>query len=111
MVIQSGSTTRSIFDADGAGHDDSPWVMLNTHDNIALLDALELTLTADPIRASFGDFIESNVAQLRALGLVHEYGPEERRVMINFTRLIMLDTRAIRQFSDRITRLESERGM
>jgi hypothetical protein len=68
-------------------------------------------LTADPIRASFGDFIESNVAQLRALGLVHEYRPEERRAMIYFTRLIMLDTRAIRQLSDRITRLESERGM
>jgi hypothetical protein len=106
LVIRNNATTRFIMDAEGSAHADIEWIAFDAYDDVALLNHLQLVLTADPVRVEFGHFVMAHAQDLEALGLIHDYRPEERRAMVNTTRLLMLLTGAVRQLSARLHTLE-----
>lgn len=98
-VIQNNGTTRFIYDAEGSAHADVEWITFDTHDDLALLDALDTRMSIrDAVTNAFGEALQYHKADLEAAGIVHFYddGP---RAMVNFTRLTMLHTGAIRQMA------------
>lgn len=101
VSIDNGGTTRFIFDAEGSAHGDVEWIAFDDHDDVALLDALDAALTKDPVKTSFGRYLSQFREQLQAAGIVNFYDPEGKRAMVNFTRLAMLLTGAIRQMAQR----------
>ena len=105
-TIDNGGTTRFIFDAEGSAHGDVEWIAFDTHDDLALLDALDTHMTArDRVTNAFGELLRYNKGALQEAGIVNFYddGP---RAMVNFTRLAMLHTGALRQAGRRIAMLE-----
>jgi hypothetical protein len=105
VAIKAGSTTRFIFDYEGDAYADVQWTTYNQHDDVSLLTLLERTLVHDPIKHEFGAWLERGKELLQRLGVVNFYddGP---RAMVNFTRLAMLHTGAIRQLANRVEALE-----
>ena len=110
VVIQDssgGTSTRFIFDEDGDAHADVQWTTFDTHDDVALLGALDATMSKrDAITHAFGQTISENKVALMDAGVVNFYddGP---RAMLNTTRLAMLHTGAIRQLGARVETLEA----
>jgi len=88
--------TRYIFDIEGSAHADVEWTTFDEHDDVALLDSLE---------ASFGEFADDHKAELEALRIA-SYDDTPGHAMVNWTRLAMLHTGAIRQMSQKLNRYE-----
>jgi len=97
LVIGNASTARFIFDAEGSAHADVEWTAYDSYDDLALLDSLESHL----VKREFGEFLRYNRDALQRAGIVNFYdtGP---RAMVNFTRLSMLHTGAIRQLGRKL---------
>lgn len=108
MVITNAGTTRFILDADGDSHQDvgTAWTNFDAHDDASLLTALSVHVSRkdDPIRGAFRKFLRGHRKQLSDLRLVtfnrngHHF--------VNMSRLTMLLVGAVRQQSERLTRLE-----
>jgi hypothetical protein len=97
-VIRNNGTTRFIFDAEGSAHADVEWTTFDTHDDLALLDTLDRTMhERDAVTNAFGEALKYNADSLTRAGIVNFYDPESPRAMVNFTRLSMLHTGALRQ--------------
>ena len=97
VVFRSDATTRFIFDAEGSAHADVEWIAFDTHDDVALLDALDSRMSKrHSVTNAFGEALRYNADALHDAGIVNFYdtGP---RAMVNFTRLAMLHTGALRQ--------------
>jgi len=94
--IENGSTTRFLFDAEGSAHADVEWTTFDQHDDLALLDGLE---------ASFGQFADEHKRELEALGIAH-FDSTPGHAMVNWTRLAMLQTGALRQIGKRLASYE-----
>jgi len=108
VVIRNKTTTRFIFDAEGDAHADVEWKLFDEYDDIALLTALEHHAVAngDPIKEEFGEFLEYNKDALEEMKLAHFEDDRPGHAMVNFTRLSMLLTGAVKQLNDRLGRYE-----
>jgi hypothetical protein len=109
MVIRNYGTTRFIFDAEGSGHADVEWTTFDDYDDVGLLSALEGEFSVrrrDAVREAFGEWLSSQRDILQRNKVVNFYddGP---RAMVNFTRLAMLHTGAIRQIAGRLSHAEA----
>jgi len=93
VSIENNGTTRYLFDAEGSAHADVEWTTFDDHDDVALLDRLE---------AAFGEFAEGHQAELEALGIAR-FDDKPGHAMVNWTRLAMLLTGAVRQLAERVT--------
>jgi len=96
-TITNGGTARFIFDIEGSAHADIEWTTFDSHDDVALLDAFDRTMTVkDAVTNAFGEVLQYNRGDLMDARIVNFYddGP---RAMVNFTRLAMLHTGALRQ--------------
>lgn len=100
VVIRNASTARFIFDAEGSAHADVEWIAFDDHDDLALLNGLDhefMRRRGDPIKAEFSKVLAENRRTLQREKIVNFYDKSGRRAMVNFTRLAMLHTGAIRQ--------------
>jgi hypothetical protein len=99
MVVRNNGTTRFILDADGDSHQDvgTAWTNYDAHDDLALLNMLSAHITRqdDPLRASFGDWLQTQRESLETLKLVRFN--EDGHHFLNTSRLLMLLTGAVRQ--------------
>lgn len=103
LVIRPYGATRFIFDAEGSAHADVEWITFDAHDDVALLDKLESTMLAQ----SFGGFVNQHRDELQRLGIAH-FDERPGHAMVNWTRLSMLHTGAIRQLYARIMEQDRE---
>jgi len=104
LAIGANFTTRFIFDSDGSAHADVEWIAFDDHDDIELLNALEAEFSVrrkDALRDSFGAWLTERRKALQA-GKVVNFYDEGPRAMVNFTRLAMLHTGALRQLGARL---------
>lgn len=116
VVIRNNATTRFIFDAEGSGHADVEFVAFDAHDDIQALDALthEFVARKNPehrhVTNEFGAWLDERRDLLQKAKIVNFYddGP---RAMVNFTRLAMLHTGALRQLGARLTAIEEKLGL
>jgi len=101
VAVRDGSTTRFIFDTEGSAHADVEWTTYDTHNDLMLLASLERELTPvesmrSVVEADLGGSLGYSREELQRAKIVNFYddGP---RAMVNFTRLSMLQSGAIRQ--------------
>lgn len=108
VVITDVGTARFIFDSDGSAHGDVEWTTFDTHNDLALLDALDTRMSKrDAVTNAFGEVLAYNADALQEAGIVNFYddGP---RAMVNFTRLAMLHTGALRQLGRQLAETRHE---
>lgn len=99
-VIRNNGTTRFIFDAEGSAHADVEWTTFDTHDDVALLDTLDRAMhRRNAVTNAFGEALKYNAQALTDAGIVNFYNKRGKRAMVNFTRLAMLHTGALRQIA------------
>jgi hypothetical protein len=107
-VRNSNNYTRFILDADGDSHQDvgTVWTNFHGHDDIALLNTLSAHLTApgDPLKATFGDWLEASREPLERARLV-TFNPDGHN-FVNWSRMHMLEIGAVLQLAERIEQLE-----
>lgn len=108
LTVSNGDTTRFILDAEGSAHADVEWTTYDTHDDVALLNKLDAALTRDPVKTAFGAYLGDYRDELQDAKIVNFYDPEGPRAMVNFTRLAMLHTGALRQLGQRLALAESK---
>jgi len=96
LTIANHTTTRFIFDAEGSAHAEVEWDTFDEHDDLALLDSLEL---------SFGEFADEHRAELERLGIAH-YDDRPGHAMVNWTKLAMLMVGNARQVGARLARYD-----
>ena len=108
MSIQNYTTTVFLFDAEGSAHAEIEWIAMDDYDDVALLKSLEhhVITNGDPIKKEFGQFLEYNKDTLEQMNLAHFEEDRPGRAMVNFTRLSMLLTGAVKQLNDRLERYE-----
>ena len=112
LVVQNGSTTRFVMDADGQSYSDAAttWTLYDEEDDVGLLNLLSAHLTRrdDPLRASFSGWLSQNRAILEEMHMVtFNDGPgQDGSIFLNESRLAMLHTGAIRQLGAKLSRCE-----
>jgi hypothetical protein len=108
VVIKNATATTHIFDGEGDSHQDvgTAWTNFDDHDDASLLTALSVHVSRkdDPIRGAFQKFLRGHRKQLSDLRLV-SFNRNGHHI-VNMSRLTMLLVGAVRQQSDRLTRLE-----
>jgi len=97
-----GVGSKFLFDVEGSAHADVAWTTFAEHDDLALLERLERTAVA----GEFGIWAEENRMELERLNIAH-FDDRPGHAMINFTRLSMLLTGALRQAGARLAALEA----
>ena len=118
MAIWSGNdTARFIFDVEGSGHSDVEWTTYDTHNDLALMDAIEGTMLGNRLTPDrFGDnslyydrkYLEST--QIIGEDSWHEEdrdGRIQQRAMVNWQKLAMLHHGALLQVGDRLAEVEA----
>jgi len=118
MVIADRGTGRFIFDSDGSGHADVEWVAFDTHDDLALMDAIQREATGRLTPMRYGhNPLYYHREYMEDIGIVGKDswhtedrpdGTVQERQMVNFTKLAMLHHGAILQIGDAIKALETE---
>ncbi len=110
VVVRNNTTARFMLDADGDSHQDvgTAWTNFDDCDDVALLTALSVGVSrpTDPIRATFGEFLESNREVLERAKLVQFN--DDGHHFVNMSRMSMLMVGAIRQMSTRTELLQAE---
>jgi hypothetical protein len=110
VAITNNGTTRFIFDAEGSFHADVESVTFDEHDDIALIEAMDVEFqrrNGDPVKAEYAQHLAENRDTLQRLGIVNYYDPEGKRAMVNITKQAQLHNGAIRQLARRFEKLES----
>ena len=110
FVVGSGSSARFIFDAEGSGHADIEWVTFDKHNDLQVLEDMEYLVAPGQVVRQFGDVIKHDRAFFEEEGLFHdirEVGDGRMRGMMNYTRMLMLHSGAIRQVGGRQMLLEN----
>lgn len=102
VVIESAGVTQFIFDAEGSGHANVEWIAFDKHDDLKLLTAMEHEFamrqgTVSQLKANFGEWLSDYKHILQQEKIVNFYDTTSKRAMVNFTRLAMLHTGAIRE--------------
>lgn len=108
LAVRAGTTTRFILDSDGDSFQDvgTAWTNFDTHDDVALLNKLSAHVTRrdDPLRLSFGRWLDSSRQELENLKLVTFN--DDGHHFVNMSRLTMLHTGALRQLGEKLSRIE-----
>mgnify|MGYP003629987193 FL=1 len=110
VVFGSASSARFIFDAEGSGHADVEWVTFDKHNDLQVLEDMEYLVAPGQVVRQFGDVIKHDRAFFEDEGLFHdirEVGDGRMRGMMNYTRMLMLHSGAIRQVGGRQMLLEN----
>ena len=110
FVVGSASSARFIFDAEGSGHADVEWVTYDKHNDLQVLEDMEYLVAPGQVVRQFGDVIKHDRAFFEDEGLFHdirEVGDGRMRGMMNYTRMLMLHSGAIRQVGGRQMLLEN----
>ena len=110
FVVGSASSARFIFDAEGSGHADVEWVTFDKHNDLQVLEDMEYLVAPGQVVRQFGDVIKHDRAFFEDEGLFHdirEVGDGRMRGMMNYTRMLMLHSGAIRQVGGRQMLLEN----
>ena len=119
VAIWSGNdTARFILDVEGSGHSDVEWTTYDTHNDLALMDAIEGTMLGRRLTPErFGDnslyydrkYLESTqIIGEDSWHVEHrEDGRVQNRAMVNWTRLAMLHHGALLQVGDRLAEVEA----
>ena len=105
MVLRDYITTRFIWGANGEFHADLASTTFDTYNDIELLNAMDMENARRKgrlIKTGFMDWLEKNKAILQKEKIVNYYSEEGPGAMVNFSRLAMLHTGAIRQNSRKI---------
>ena len=111
VAVGDGTTTRFVLDSDGDSHQDvgTAWTNFDTHDDVALLEAVAYALAreGDPLREAFVASLEENRACLEGLpGKRIVSFNDDGHHFVNMSRLSMLHTGAIRQLGHKLERCE-----
>lgn len=110
FAVRSGTSTRFVLDADGDSHQDvgTAWTNFHGHDDIALLETLSahLTKSNDPLRTSFGKWLEESREPLERMKLVTFN--DDGHHFVNWSRMHMLEIGAVIQLAKRVVELEKE---
>ncbi len=109
--ISNNGTTRFIFDAEGSFHADVESVTFDEHDDLALLNAMDMETQrrrGDPIKEEYADWLNEQRAILQREKIVNYYDDDGPRAMVNQTRLAMLHTGALRQIGKRMDALAAD---
>ena len=104
VVMKNNNTTQFIFDAEGSAHANVEWTTFDKHNDVALLDNLEVAMQ-DGMGNGFGEFLTGHKRDLEKLNIAH-FDDKPGHAMVNFTRLSMLLVGAIRQQAARIDMME-----
>ncbi len=110
VSISDGSATRFIFDKEGSGHADVEWVTYDRHNDLQVLEDLETHLAPNGVNRMFGDVIKHDRSFFEDEKLFHDIrdvGEGKMRGMMNYTKMIMLHSGAIRQVGGRQMMLEN----
>jgi hypothetical protein len=113
LCVQNFATTRFILDGDGDSHQDvgTAWTNFDSHDDIALLQALAGAVSRmdDPLKATFGGWLTRHRAVLERERIVtiNDHLGGDGSVFINWSRAQMLAIGAIRQLGARLAALEA----
>lgn len=105
LVIRNNASAKFIFDAEGDSFEDGTgWTAYDEHDDLSLLDALDVQLGgANPVRAGFREWIDENAGILERLGLVVR---DARSCMVNRSGIQELLVGAVRQLGAKVERQE-----
>jgi hypothetical protein len=111
MVIQSGGSTKFIFDAEGSGHADVEWVAFDSYNDLALMDAVQTVAQGRITPERYGDNpLYYHREYLESTGIIGKDSWHDEdgtpRQMVNFTKLSMLHHGAILQIGDSIKSTE-----
>jgi hypothetical protein len=111
MVIQSGGSTKFIFDAEGSGHADVEWVAFDSYNDLALMDAVQTVAQGRMTPERYGDNpLYYHREYLESTGIIGKDSWHDEdgtpRQMVNFTKLSMLHHGAILQIGDTIKSTE-----
>jgi len=108
VTVRDNGTCRFILDSDGDSHQDvgTAWTNFDTHDDVQLLNKLSAHVTRrdDPLRQSFGRWLNEGREELEKLKLVSFN--DDGHHFVNMSRLTMLHTGAIRQLAQKFERIE-----
>jgi hypothetical protein len=106
ISVRNSGVARFLFDAEGSGHADVEWTTYATHDDLALVAAVEseLLLHEDDAKTQRRHMLEE-------VGIIGEDSWHmengKPRAMVNMTKLSMLHHGALIQAAERIQTLES----
>lgn len=107
LAVGTNLVMRFFLDSDGDSHQDvgTAWTNFDTHDDVALLNLLAAKVTRrdDPLRKSFGRWMQQNRRVLEKAELVTFN--RDGHHFVNMSRLTMLHTGALRQLGARFDRL------
>lgn len=109
--IRDNGTTRFIFDAEGTLHSDVANTTFDRYNDLVLLDALDYEFSSrvgDPIKTSFGEFLAEAKDALQKEKIISLDGP---RIFVNWMKLSMLHTGAIRQVGNALAALGQKVGV
>lgn len=106
VTIANGSTTRFIFDAEGSAHADVEWVAFETHDDFALIEALE-EYAADPKSTKALKYDKNYLEAQKLVKFSTDAGGKDH-VMVNTTKVMMLYAGALRKTQERLLSLEAK---
>lgn len=107
-VIQDNGTTRFIFDAEGTLHSDVANTTFDTYNDLVLLDALDHEFSSrkgDPIKTMFSEFLDEAKEALKKEKIISLDGP---RIFVNWMKLAMLHTGAIRQVGNALAEVKNK---
>ncbi len=109
VVITDYTTTRFIFDAEGSAHADVEWIAFDDYDDVEYLDSVHGHSLAhrDPLKAEFAKTLRYGRDELERSKIVHFDPLVPGHVMLNMTRMHMLEVGAIRQLAKRVAELEA----
>lgn len=111
VAVRDGGTAKFILDSDGDSHQDvgTAWTNFDDGDDLARLQAVAVSLAreGDPLREQFVQHFEQHRAVIDAM-------PGKRLItynddghhFVNMSRLVMLQTGAIRQLAARVQQME-----
>jgi hypothetical protein len=118
LTVSNGGTggTRFILDGDGDSHQDvgTAWTNFDTHDDVALMDALAVTVArpGDPLREAFVESIGRMRATLEAVpGKPFVQFNDDGHHFVNMSRVTMLHHGAIRQIGQQLAALCQHLGL
>ena len=113
LAVRDDGTTRFILDADGDSHQDvgTAWTNFDDADDLARLQALAVTLAppADPLRQQFLAHLDAHRDLLTAMpGKPLVTFTDDGCHFVNWSRLAMLHTGAIRQLGQFVKQLAED---
>ena len=100
LAIRNNADTRFIFDAEGSFHADVESVTFDAHDDIALIEAMDMEFqrrNGDPVKEEYQGWLREQRETLQRLGIVNYYDDNGPRAMVNLTKQAQLHNGTLRQ--------------